>query len=144
MSGISVADNNVVYGFFISGRCKECLDSIAFSATHTQTTVDKETNETKENDYNYDITGLNNNDSDKKVFVDGNGNEYENNYNVEVFSYTDDKGVKHRLRCYTKKDANKNIVPIKLVDKDNKSLPTRAQDRFQVRPEDITYRKPGG
>lgn len=110
-----VAQGSETFPFYIEmkGVFKECLDSIAFTATHTQTT-NKETGETK--DYYYEITGLNNNDSDKKVFVDEDGNEYENNYNVEVFSYTD-SGVKHRLRCYTEN----NIVPAKLVDENNTS-----------------------
>ena len=119
-SNFKVAQGSETFPFYIKMKdeFKECLDSIAFTATHTQTT-DEETGETK--DY-YEITGSNNNDSDKKVFVDEKGNEYENNYNVEVFSYTD-SGVKHRLRCYIK-----DQVPTKLVDENNNTYNYNSAD----------------
>lgn len=115
-SNFEVVPGSETFPFYIkmNGVFKECLDNITFSATHTQRITDL-TGKVTEKEYSYDIAGINNDASDKKVFVDKDGKEYEYSNDIEVFSYTDDKGVKHRLKCYIQ-----NQVPTRLVYKDDK------------------------
>ena len=115
-SNFEVVPGSETFPFYIkmNGVFKECLDNITFSATHTQRITDL-TGKVTEKEYSYDIAGINNDASDKKVFVDKDGKEYEYSNDIEVFSYTDDNGVKHRLKCYTQ-----NQVPTRLVYKDDK------------------------